>query len=42
MEGIVKRKMEIYSHMNEKIKVFKKHLREEEEASHKVSGNMFF
>jgi hypothetical protein len=42
MERIVKRNLQIYSHLNEKIVNMKRLLKEEEEASHKVTGAFFY
>ena len=38
MEKIVLKKLELYNHLNDKLKLFKKHLREEEEIHEKVTG----
>ena len=41
MEKIVARKMQIYKNMQQKLTVFKKHLQEEEEASHRMTNAPF-
>ena len=42
MERIVKRNLEIYGDLNNRIQNFKKHMKEEEEAHKKCSGTFYF
>ena len=39
MEGLVKRKLDLYKSLHERIQKFKKHLKEEEEIHTKVQQN---
>ncbi len=39
MEAVVKRKLELYRNLHDKIQTFKKHLKEEEEIHTKVLQN---
>lgn len=42
MERIIKRNLEIYGDLQKRVKTFKKHMQEEEEAHQQVRGTFYF